>query len=353
MYIDMSVGIITIYKSVNCGSYLQAYALGKALEKIGVDGKFIEYKYSDHISAKHKMIKNIFKMFLKGDFKGISLLLDRITLFKRAVNDLNVIKPRNKMGCYIIGSDTLWDVSSKFFYKHHSFFWGMDFKNSKIISYAPSIGFSKEKDIEQCAFIKENLHKMYAVSVRDNNSKTFLQPYCDKEIKIVCDPTYLIERADYDSIAKPTDLKDFIFIYYYGKMPKEDRDVIKRFAKEKKLKTVVFGHTNQWCDMSLAYDPYLFLSLYDKADYIITNTFHGTVFATIYEKRFVVTKNDKPKIIDVLKMCGLSDKMADSAENIHDILSSDFDYDMVRGNILKERKKGFEYLTQVLEKDKK
>ena len=64
MYIDMSVGIITIYKSVNCGSYLQAYALGKALEKIGVDGKFIEYKYSDHISAKHKMIKNISLLYL-------------------------------------------------------------------------------------------------------------------------------------------------------------------------------------------------------------------------------------------------------------------------------------------------
>lgn len=347
----MAVGIITIYKSVNCGSYLQAYALAKALEKLEMEGKFIEYKFSDHVSAKPQMLKSIFKMLLKGDFKGIRLLLDRIASFKRSVEILDVIKPQENIDCCIIGSDTLWDVSREIFYKNYSFFWGMDLKNTKVISYAPSVGFAKEKDIEKCSFIQEALQKMHAVGVRDNISKSLLQPYCDKEIQVLCDPTYLIERDDYDAIALKTDLKDFLFIYYYGKMPADYKESIKRFAKEKNLKTIVFGNTNQWCDISLAYDPFLFLSLYAKADYIITNTFHGTVFATIYEKRFAVTKNDKPKIIDVLDMCGLSDKMADSAENIQEILSSDFDYNVVRSNILKERKKGFDYLTEVFEKE--
>ena len=347
----MAVGIITIYKSVNCGSYLQAYALAKALEKLEMEGKFIEYKFSDHVSAKPQMLKSIFKMLLKGDFKGIRLLLDRIASFNRSVEILDVIKPQENIDCCIIGSDTLWDVSREIFYKNYSFFWGMDLKNTKVISYSPSVGFAKEKDIERCSFIQEALQKMHAVGVRDNISKSLLQPYCDKEIRVLCDPTYLIERDDYDAIALKTDLKDFLFIYYYGKMPAEYKESIKRFAKEKNLKTIVFGNTNQWCDISLAYDPFLFLSLYAKADYIITNTFHGTVFATIYEKRFAVTKNDKPKIIDVLDMCGLSDKMADSAENIQDILSSDFDYNVVRSNILKERKKGFNFLTEVFEKE--
>lgn len=347
----MAVGIITIYKSVNCGSYLQAYALAKALEKLEMEGKFIEYKFSDHVSAKPQMLKSIFKMLLKGDFKGIRLLLDRIASFNRSVEILDVIKPQENIDCCIIGSDTLWDVSREIFYKNYSFFWGMDLKNTKVISYAPSVGFAKEKDIERCSFIQEALQKMHAVGVRDNISKSLLQPYCDKEIRVLCDPTYLIERDDYDAIALKTDLKDFLFIYYYGKMPADYKESIKRFAKEKNLKTIVFGNTNQWCDISLAYDPFLFLSLYAKADYIITNTFHGTVFATIYEKRFAVTKNDKPKIIDVLDMCGLSDKMADSAENIQDILSSDFDYNVVRSNILKERKKGFNFLTEVFEKE--
>ena len=165
---------------------------------------------------------------------------------------------------------------------------------------------------------------------------------------MVCDPTYLIGREDYDVIAKPTDLNKFIFLYYYGNLPAADREALQTIAKKEGLKIVTFGRDNTWCDLNLPYDPLLFLSIYDKADYIITNTFHGTVFSTIYEKRFAVVKTDKQKVINVLKMCGLSDKMTGTAADYDTILHSDFDYEMARQNIARERANSLRYLNEAL-----
>ena len=346
----MNCGIVTLYNSENCGSFLQAYALMQNIKEDGCDAKIIHHGFWDHSSSRRKFIKAMSKAALGGNFTGAKRLWARRLLFKQAISkSLPVTRDMESMDCYVLGSDTIWDVSIPFFRNHADFFWGTQFEKAKVISYAPSVGFAKAEDIAKCGFIRDALNRMSAVSVRDEASRALLQPYCDKEIQIVCDPTYLLDRAEYDAIAKPTDLKDFLFIYYYGKMPAADRQAIQAFAKEKGLKTVTFGGGNLWCDLSLAYDPLLFLSIYDKADYIITNTFHGTVFATIYEKRFAVLKNDKPKVLDVLAMCGMSDKMTNTSEDLANILDSHFDYEVTRQRIAREREKSLQFLKAAIE----
>ena len=72
-------------------------------------------------------------------------------------------------------------------------------------------------------------------------------------------------------------------------------------ARAEDLKIVTFGNYNTWCDLNLPYDPLLFLSIYDKADYIITNTFHGTVFSILYHKNFVArNKSRLSKLVNQL-----------------------------------------------------
>lgn len=343
------LGIVTVYGSENCGSFLQAYALQHSLQQLQKEVACVQYKFDDNPSAMKKFCLTCAKAILKGNFSMLSKTIQKRKNFKQAICTLRTVPASASIDCCVLGSDTVWDVSTSFFNNHHSFFWGLHFQNAKLISYAPSVGFSKQADIEKCDFIRDALSNMSSVSVRDQNSKELLQPYCDKEIQIVCDPTYLLDRSEYDAIAKPTDLENFLFIYYYGKMPADYKESIQNFAKENGMKTVTFGAANPWCDVVLAYDPLLFLSIYDKADYIITNTFHGTVFSTIYEKRFAVTKNEKPKILDVLRMCGMSDKMTGCAEDIPAILHSDFDYAVTRQNILQEREKGLQYLKTAIE----
>ena len=316
---------------------------------MGYDSCFEEHNFIDHANSGFNHLKMLLSCLLKLRFDAWSLLVKRRKVYGEAIKKIPIEKTAKKADCYILGSDTVWDVAIDYFLNHYTLFWGTQFKNAKVISYAPSVGFSKKEDIEKCGFIRDALSKMSAVSVRDRHSKELLQPYCDKEIEIVCDPTYLLDRTEYDAIAKPTNLKNFLFIYCYGKMPSDYKEAIQTFVKEHGLKTVTFGTANSWCDISLAYDPLLFLSIYDKADYIITNTFHGTVFATIYEKRFAVIKNEKPKILDVLELCGMSDKMTRTAEDISSILCSGFDYAVTRDNILREREKGLQYLKKAIE----
>ena len=345
----MKCGIVTVYNSENCGSFLQGYAMMRFLQKNGHEAVLIRQNFSDHSASTRKYLENITKFALKGKFRAVKQQMKRRAVFRQAIaKKLRVVKTAEGLDCCLLGSDVIWDVTSPFFRKHNAFFWGTQFSSAKVFSYAASVGFAKKEHFENALFVSDALRKMAAVSVRDEASRELLKPYCDKEIHLVCDPTYLIDRSDYEAIAKPTDLEKFMFLYCYGELPKADREAIQAIAKEENLKTVTFGSANGWCDFNLPYDPLLFLSIYDKAAYVITNTFHGTVFSTIYEKRFAVVKNDKQKVLNVLKMCGLSDKMTQTAEDYKTILHGEFDYDTTREAILQERKNSFAYLSKVL-----
>ena len=344
----MKCGIVTVYNSENCGSYLQGYAMARFLQKNGHEAVFIRQNFGDHSASRKNYLTKLTKTVLRGKITNAVLMAKRRKLFQQAIKQhLQVVKDAEGLDCCLLGSDVIWDVTGGLFRNHHSFFWGTQFP-TKVISYAASIGFSKKEDLEKVDFIRSSLENMVAVSVRDEVSQELLRPYCDKDIHLVCDPTYLIDRTDYDAIAKPTELGKFIFLYYYGDLPAADREELQRIAKAEGLKIVTFGGYNTWCDLNLPYDPLLFLSIYDKADYIITNTFHGTVFSTIYEKRFAVVNNDKQKVLNVLKMCGLSDKMTQTAADYEAILHSAFDYEMARQNIARERMNSLQYLSQAL-----
>lgn len=342
-------GIVTVYNSENCGSYLQAYALSKTLKNNGHEPVFVLLKFKEHSISRKNYLKRLAKTVLRGNFGGAKRLAAKRKNFQQAIaKHLSVVKNADGLGCCVLGSDVIWDVTSRLFRNHHGFFWGSQFYPQKVISYATSVGFSKEEDLKE-DFVQNSLHLMSSVSVRDRVSRELLQSYCDKDIHLVCDPTYLIDREDYDAIAKPTDLEKFMFLYCYSELTAADRKAIQSIAKAEGLKTVTFGNFNNWCDVQLAYDPLLFLSIYDKADYIITDTFHGTVFSTIYEKRFAVVNNDKQKVLNALAMCELSDKMTKSAEDYAPILHGEFDYETTRQSILRERTNSLRYLSEALE----
>lgn len=344
----MNCGIVTVYNSENCGSFLQAFALSKAIESMGHNAVFVRQAFSDHSASKRNYFKLIVKTALRGNIAAISRLKLRRAAFKKAVGKLKVVNNSAGLDYCILGSDVIWDLTVPFFRNHHSFFWGTQFENAKIVSYAASLGFAREDELAANSFVEDALCGMQSISVRDTKTKQLLENYADKPISLVCDPTYLIERRDYETIASDFEMTKFVFLYCYGNLDASHCEAIKRFAKAKGLKTVTYGNFNSWCDVSLPYDPLQFLAIYDKADYIITNTFHGTVFSTIYEKRFAVIKNEKNKIIDVLAKCGLSDKMTQEADDVSNIMNSEYNYEKVRENIKEYKERSLQYLKDAL-----
>ncbi len=345
----MKCGIVTVYNSENCGSFLQAFALSQTLKNAGHEAFFLRHNFQDHSASIHNYTKILLKTALKGNFCGLKLLRERRHIFQNAIQHLQITEDFDSVDCCILGSDVIWDISVPFFNHHRSFFWGTQFEKTKILSYAAAIGFSDAEELEKCDLIREALNRMNSVSVRDRRSQKLLQPYCGKEIELVCDPTYLPDRTEYDQIAQPSDLKDFLFLYCHAKVLPEYIREIQNFARQEGLKTVTFGNFNHWCDIHLAYNPLLFLSLCNQADYIITDTFHGTVFSTIYEKPFAVLKNQKPKVLDILEICAMSDKMTQCPENISGILHSEFRYDITRKILHRQKENSLHYLANALE----
>ena len=185
----MKCGIVTVYNSENCGSFLQAFALSKAIEKTGHEAVFVRQNFSDHSASRKNYLKLIIKSTLKGRFANAKRLAERRSLFRQACERLKIVERSEYPHCCILGSDVIWDFTDPFFKNHRSFFWGTQFKNAKVISYAPSVGFAKKENFENSDFVGEALKKMNSVSVRDNTSKQILKDYCSKEIQVVCDPT--------------------------------------------------------------------------------------------------------------------------------------------------------------------
>lgn len=342
MRIVMKCCIVTVYNSPNCGSFLQAYALGKALDSIGVSVCYYRIPNNEF----PRFVKNTLRAIIKLDFKGLKNLIYQNKRFMDACSLFRVTENKY-MPVYILGSDTIWDIRNSRFYEMHDIFWGNVFNNSSIISYAPSIGAAEEQDFVNSAWVSGALNRMSAVSVRENEAKDMLQKYTGKEIQVICDPTLLLSENEYDAITKNVGM-DCIFLYYYGKVSAECRKALIDIADSYHLKIISFGNSNSWVDRTEPYDPIRFLELYRSARYIITNTFHGTVFAHIYHKRFAVIGTRKKKINDFLSRMGTSDKTAESASQIDGILHSDFNFSEIDNRIQTEKETGLAYLKNSL-----
>ena len=338
----MKCCIVTVYNSQNCGSFLQAYALGKAVERIGFHACY--YRIPNHESA--RLLSAAIRALLRLDFKAFKNLIDQNERFTDAYSLFQVTENR-QMPVYILGSDTIWDISNAKFYKMRAVFWGNVFNNSIIISYAPSIGTAAEQDFADSVWVSASLNRLSSISVRENRAKEIIQKYTEKKIQIVCDPTLLLSKNEYNEMAGNAGT-DCILLYFYGKVDNECKKVIMDIADKYQIEIISFGNSNTWADRNEPYDPIRFVELYRSARYIITNTFHGTVFAHIYHKRFAVIGRRKNKINDFLSKMGTGDKVTESASRISDILHSDYNFNEIDKRIYKEKELGFTYLRNSL-----
>lgn len=344
----MKCGIITVYNSQNCGSYLQAYALIEYLNTAGKNAVCIEHCFLDRSTSRVKIIKAVVINIFRGRFFDSLIPVKQNNVFRNSYRKMRIEKLDDNIDIIILGSDTIWDVSTPYFRNHHDFFWGTTFSGKRIISYAPSIGYSKKEHLEACPWIAEALRGMDMISVRDTGAMALLQPYCDQKISLVCDPTFLLMQEQYMQIATEVKEDNFIFLYYYGHMAEMNVNQLKVIADQEGLKIITFGGSNRWCDQNEPYDPLRFLGLYNKAKYVVTNTFHGTVFAHIFKKKFAVLHSEKPKIIDLLNRMGTSDKSTFGGRKIADILASEFCYEEIEQHIEAERATGIAYLDEAL-----
>lgn len=327
----MKICIVTVYDSINSGSFWQA----KALET------FFKDRNNDVFVLKNNWLLNLKQIFdeTKLELKllirhGYSRYKSRANMyknFKRYQKGFNAIslKKAKKLGMdlIVLGSDTIWNFDSKYFEKNSDRYIGMPFyKISKIISYAASSSNTSLNKTLQIKDFPKMLEYYTSISVRDENTKKIIENITSKKIYEVCDPTLLYNKEYYQHLAKRIEKDNYIYLYLFDDLSNNQKKEIEEFASKNNLK-IINGTTGR-CKMGKSVDksPYSFINYMVYADYVITDTFHGTVFSVNLERPFVVINRDTKKVNYFLKYVQLSSRLINSKSELIKVLTIKIDY---------------------------
>lgn len=342
------IGIITVYETENTGSVLQATALKNVVEAMGYSVFFISTKnrYSAHSGKRlvKRMIRAVIRRGCVRDcWKSYWYYEHYIRdTFPTVMPEKAAWEGPEKI---IIGSDTVWDVEAKYFARSHRIFWALDWRNPQIITYAATIGNSSYDTLDGLKYPKAALGQYRSVSVRDRYTGEYVRAKTGQMPQIVCDPTLLLPVEYYLEKCFPVEEK-YLLLYLFDELKEEVRREIRSFAAAKGLKVVCVGKHILGSDQWIAGTVENFLSYFSSAEYIVTNTFHGTIFSILFNKAFVSLDYNKNKIAELLQSVGLPERLVSAP--VSAVLEEKTDYGAVNMRIRKMREESMRFLEREL-----
>ena len=379
------LGICACYQHKNYGSQLQSYATTVELARRNIDFEIIRYKKKTTplllIKSLPRLLNPIFindriietsqkKMMLKlhpqlaQDNAVRNAAFDKFSQsrFKKlspVYYGYEQLKEQSKKyTAVMVGSDQLWSPSGI-----TSNFYNLMFadNNTVNISYATSFGVSQ---------INPRYHKIYNtflnrlnfISVRENSGKKIVEELSSNKAEVVCDPVILLDAEQWLKEIPNKRLYDepYIFAYFLGKSA-EYRDAVTKFAKQKGLKIVTEPHMDSYNKADENFGDYTpfdigpaeFVNLIRNAEYVFTDSFHGSVFSMLYQKHFLVfnrysdnsSSSKNSRIDSFCKNYGLSDRRYNG--NIADV-ENKINYEDVLGKVDEHRQKSKAFLDRAL-----
>ena len=340
----MKVCIVTVYSSINSGSYWQAKALADYIQNLGHDVYFLERRDPNY--TKKQQIFSIIKKCIKLDFRRAITNYRSYKRFLARQKTFSIIKyselKSEKFDCIILGSDTIWNLNSKFFTENRDVFWGGIFEEP-IITYAASIANTSVETMLKYPELKDMVTKWSDISVRDLATKQAIEKYANKKVYVVADPTLLFPDSYYKCFINIKRNNKFIFLYLFQALSEKMRKELQSYAKKNSLLIINGVGLSNYCDENIVNDPYGFINHVVGADLIITDTFHGVVFSTNLHKQFIAINRGKNKVSDFLNSVGLQNRIVEENENICSVLAKPIDYDLVSDAVerIRERSRSF------------
>lgn len=354
---ERTVAITTFCSWTSYGSMLQAYALKRTLKNIGFRSYILIDRFVPTPETKcririSKNVKSLVYSILSHRNKAeIVKQYEKSNAFIR--NNIDIIYYNNylelvlnhyRADYYLAGSDQVFNpnnLSPGLFFDYIS-------DKSKLLTYACSMGTTKVDSNREKRF-SELVNNFSRISVREEDDIPVLKKYNPKaEYSAHIDPTFLLDAEEWREKEKEYDIKEKYILLYPLYWDNRLNEELKKLKKDSGIRIVgVFasGFNRIFCDDKL-YDVGVdeFLWLVDHAEAVITSSFHGAAFATIFEKKLcVVTNPDMPSRLDNLKnRLGLKDI------KINEVLSNDVDYNVARTVIMEEKARSISYLEDIL-----
>ena len=352
----MNIGIATVFNSMNDGSFWQSMMLKRELEKRGHNVVFFRVPDNPERPVLTKtIIGRIIKYLIRDGLSGCYKYILSIKEFAEEQKQFNEIKVEDarKLDLVILGSDMIWCREGKpYFDKYHDFFWGEVFHDVPIVTYAGSCG--SMHDYADKEWIKKTVGRWDKISVRDNNTYRIIKENTENDVSIVCDPTMLVTADEYKPLMKGyVNGERYILLYMFSNLTAEQGKQIIGFAKEKNLKIISLIRRQRNMPRNSTYvavnSPYRLIEYYAKAEYVITDTFHGSIFAILFNKDFVTINHEKTQVNEVVTSLGYADRIVDKTALFLSKLVESVDFSNNQNKLDSLRLKSIEYLENCLE----
>ena len=385
------VGIVTYCHCDNYGADLQAYALQQVLRRLNLSGEIIDFDRAPLSFGQkvYKTVRAILRRFNGHVFRGgaeiLGLLVSKVMggaarMSSECQEELRVRRERFEnfwsghlahteklkwtdlprhldYKALIAGSDQIWswlqtsDLSPYF----------LLFADSTVrkVSYAASVGEGYiPRRYHEC--YKKGLENLDCISVRERSACKMLQQFTARPIEHVLDPTLLLDKEAWSKIWSNEIRFEEPYIFSYSlNTSSRYMAVVRACSRKLGVRVVNINGSgrksvgNEIVDVYAA-GPREFLYLLAHAQFVITNSFHGTIFAMNFNIPFLSVLNpasgSNSRVLSIVDVMGVSERaiMDDDEDQAQGALEVVMHFDKINANIKKLRQMSFEYLRNAL-----
>lgn len=346
----MKIGILTWFYGHNYGAQLHSFALQQTVENMGHECIMISF-YPKELTKKNILMNLNYKdrkkhpiLALRCLKRNYNFLKTRNLIFNQSKR-VHSAAEIDELQCdlIILGSDEVFKPTHPFFDK---IFYGVGIK-TPCITYAPSAGqtdcdFILQEDIVQA------IKNYRALSVRDSYTQQLIRNNTGLTPQIVLDPTLIY---DFKGFSFEFPEKKYLLVYSFDTYD-EYANRIRDYANKNGLKVVSIGRYCAWADRSYDYiSAKRWVGAFEKAEVVVTDSFHGTVFSIKNRKPLVVIgRVDKTnKISALLNDCHIELPYYDGKEPMERYFDEHtIDYDEVEAIMQQKRDESLEYLRSAI-----
>ena len=359
------IGIFTIIALDNYGAVLQGYALQRQLDKLGASSELVDLRSREQndcriikkIHSPTDILRNIRQL---SKYKKLKKRMDAFKRFvdKNMTLGINypdaqaLVKKPLPYKMLLTGSDQTFNIKLPVFKKEYYLYF--EHKLPKA-SYASSFGeFCGSYTAADREMIKKWLSEYKYIGIREEQGVSFAKEITGRDdIVKNADPTLLLERAEWDKLATlgQADTSGDYILFYSVLSDNWVVERVKEISKKLGMRVIACHLCNKF-EIGSGFErvyagPEDFLKLVKNARFVLTTSFHATVFSLVFHKPFCsFVLEEGNRIRSLLEAAGLSDRA--ETENDKKDISFEIDFSEADKRLEKERKDSIDYLKMVL-----
>lgn len=378
----MKIGIITILKVDNYGADLQAFALQRKLELMGYESEVIDYLYYKNLGHKRERasrpcFKYPFKFLIREKALVVKGMVSRIrfpkqyrqrqhefhqfhlehTKMTRCYNCYSELYSNPPLfDVYCVGSDQVWNPGNHT--NLDPYFLTFAPKGKKKISYASSFGVAT---LPECSweYYSKRLRGLDSVGVREGKGMEIVRTIAGRESQVVLDPTLLLTETEWETVEKPVSMVSGRYLLIY-ELKKSDylRQLAKRVASARGLRIIRLCSSVMPVEKDgsvqniTTVGPGGFVYLFRHADFVVTNSFHGTAFSINFSKPFYSIssrgKANNSRQESLLIMCKQADRLLYDDMPMPSLEKYKIEYQIPQSLLKAEREVSLNYIRSVI-----